>query len=64
MACEGDRWLLTVAGMAGDHPPTDPDELLANTKTCAPPDVYDVLTNSERLSDTITHPFPAGLRRR
>ena len=26
---EGDRWMLTLAGILGDHPPTDPDGFLA-----------------------------------
>ncbi|GIH28630.1 FAD-binding monooxygenase [Acrocarpospora phusangensis] len=63
MACEGDRWVLTVAGMAGDHPPTDPDAYLAFVETIAPPDVHEVITKSERLSDLVTHTFPASLRR-
>jgi hypothetical protein len=25
---EGDRWMVTLAGMLGDHPPTDPDGFL------------------------------------
>ncbi|GAA0382711.1 hypothetical protein Acor_57540 [Acrocarpospora corrugata] len=64
MACEGDRWLLTVAGMAGDHPPTEPDALMAYLDTIAPPDVREVIGKSERLSDVVTHTFPASLRRR
>src|SRR5262249_59299193 len=28
-AQEDDRWMLTLAGYAGHHPPTDPDRLLA-----------------------------------
>ena len=25
---EGDRWMVTLAGILGDHPPTDPDGFL------------------------------------
>ncbi|MEO3814001.1 FAD-binding protein [Sphaerisporangium sp. B11E5] len=64
MACEPDRWLLTVAGMAGDHPPADPGGLIAFARTIAPPDVHDVIAASDRLSDPVTHTFPASVRRR
>ncbi|WP_169948903.1 NAD(P)/FAD-dependent oxidoreductase [Microbispora sp. H11081] len=64
MACEGDRWLLTVAGMAGDHPPTDPDALVDFAGTIAPRDVHDVIVRSERLSYPVTHAFPSSVRRR
>jgi 2-polyprenyl-6-methoxyphenol hydroxylase-like FAD-dependent oxidoreductase len=63
MAFESDRWLLTVAGMAGDHPPTDLGDLLTYVKGMAPPDVYDVITGAEPLSEPVIHNFPASVRR-
>ena len=38
-AQEHDRWLLTLAGYCGDHPPTDPDGFLDFAATVSPPDV-------------------------
>jgi hypothetical protein len=32
---EGDRWMVTLAGMLGDHPPTDPDGFLAFASSSA-----------------------------
>ncbi|GAA1005934.1 FAD-binding monooxygenase [Acrocarpospora pleiomorpha] len=64
MACEGDRWLLTVAGMAGTQPPTDVDALIAFIQKMTPPDFHEVIAKSERLSDPVVHTFPASLRRR
>ena len=32
---EGDRWMLTLAGILGDHPPTDPDGFLAFARSRA-----------------------------
>jgi hypothetical protein len=26
---EGDQWMLTLVGLLGDHPPTDPHDFLA-----------------------------------
>ena len=28
LALEGDRWMVTLAGILGDHPPTDPEGFL------------------------------------
>jgi 2-polyprenyl-6-methoxyphenol hydroxylase-like FAD-dependent oxidoreductase len=63
-AQEGDRWMLTAVGMAGDHPPTDEDGYLAFVRRSAPPDVYDAIAASEPLTELRVHRFPASLRRR
>lgn len=63
-AQEGDRWMLTVVGMAGDHPPTDEDAFLAFLRRSAPPDVFDAIAAAEPLTPLRTHRFPASLRRR
>lgn len=63
-AQEGDRWMLTVVGMVGDHPPTDDAGLLAFLARCAPPDVYAAIAAAEPLTDPVVHKFPASLRRR
>jgi 2-polyprenyl-6-methoxyphenol hydroxylase-like FAD-dependent oxidoreductase len=62
---EGERWILTLVGMAGDHPSaTDEDDLLAFIKTVAPPNVYAAIRDAEPLSGPRTHGFPASIRRR
>src|SRR5262245_18571769 len=38
-AQEGDRWILTLAGYAGHHPPADDDGFLAFARSVAPPHV-------------------------
>lgn len=59
-AQEGDRWMLTVVGMVGDHPPTDDAGLLAFLARCAPPEVYEAIAAAEPLSEPSVHRFPAS----
>lgn len=63
-AQEGDRWMLTVVGMAGDHPPTDEDAFLEFLRRSAPPDVFESIASAEPLTELRAHRFPASLRRR
>jgi 2-polyprenyl-6-methoxyphenol hydroxylase-like FAD-dependent oxidoreductase len=62
-AQEGDRWLLSIGGMAGDHPPTDDEGFLSFVETVAPPDVYAAIRDAEPLSELVVHRFPASVRR-
>jgi flavin-dependent dehydrogenase len=61
---EGDRWLLSLGGMAGDRPPTDDQGFLAFAETVAPPDVYAAIREAEPLTELVTHRTPVSLRRR
>ena len=61
---EGDRWILTLAGYAGHHPPTDGDGFLAFAQSVAPPHIFAAIRDAEPLSDIRSHRFPANLRRR
>lgn len=62
---EGDRWIATLGGMHGDHPPTDGDELISYSATVPGPDVERLLDTHPWLSDEVAHyPFPSNLRRR
>src|SRR5215472_15639233 len=60
---EADRWLLTLGGYAGHHPPTDEEGFLAFARSIAPPHVFAAIYDAESLSDIRTHRFPANLRR-
>jgi flavin-dependent dehydrogenase len=64
VAEEQDRWVLTLIGYDGHHPPADPEGFLAFVKTVAPPDVFDAVCDAEPLDDVVTYRFPANLRRR
>jgi 2-polyprenyl-6-methoxyphenol hydroxylase-like FAD-dependent oxidoreductase len=64
MAQEGDRWILTLGGYGGHHPPTDPDGFLAFARRVAPPHVFTAIAEAEVLDDIRAHRFPASVRRR
>jgi 2-polyprenyl-6-methoxyphenol hydroxylase-like FAD-dependent oxidoreductase len=61
---EQDRWVLTLIGYDGHHPPTDPEGFLAFVETVAPPDVATAIRDAEPLDDVVAYRFPANLRRR
>ena len=63
-AQEDDRWILTLAGYAGHHPPTDSDGFLAFARSIAPPHVFAAIDAASPLDDIRAHRFPANLRRR
>lgn len=61
---EGGRHLLTVAGICGDYPPTDPagfDEFVARLPTA---DIATAVAGAEPLDDPVPFRFPASVRRR
>ena len=62
MPVEGDRWLCTLGGWAGDYPPIDPEGYLAFARSLAAPDIYNVVSKAEPLSDPVPHRFPSNQR--
>jgi 2-polyprenyl-6-methoxyphenol hydroxylase-like FAD-dependent oxidoreductase len=63
-ALEGDRWMLTLAGILGDHPPTDLDGFLAFARSLQFPDIYEAIRDGEPLDDPVGFRFPASVRHR
>jgi 2-polyprenyl-6-methoxyphenol hydroxylase-like FAD-dependent oxidoreductase len=61
---EEDRWILTVFGYQGHHPPTDPEGFLGFVQAVAPPDVFAAVRDAEPLDDVVPYRFQANLRRR
>ena len=59
---EGDRWMLTLAGILGDHPPTDPDGFLAFARSLQFPDIHDAIHDGVPLDDPVAFRFPASVR--
>lgn len=55
--------ILSLTGILGDHPPTDPDGFLAFAKTLPVADVYEQIRHAEPLSDPACFRFPASVRR-
>src|SRR5215472_14691592 len=63
-AQEDNRWILTLAGYAGHHPPADPDGFLAFAQSLAPAHVIAAIRSAQPLGEIRAHRFPANLRRR
>jgi 2-polyprenyl-6-methoxyphenol hydroxylase-like FAD-dependent oxidoreductase len=61
---EGERWMLTLGGILGDHPPTDPDGFLAFARSLRFPDIYETIRDAEPLDDPVPFRFPASVRHR
>jgi len=61
---EEDQWLITLAGVLGDRPPTDPDGFLAFARSLPFPDIFEAIRDSEPLDDPRSFGFPASVRRR
>lgn len=55
---EDGRWMVTLAGMAGDHPPGDEAGFFDFARSLAQPTVYDAIRKAEPLSDIETFRFP------
>jgi flavin-dependent dehydrogenase len=63
-ALEGDRHIVTLMGMLGDHPPTDYPGFLAFAKSLQFPDIYDAIRDAEPLDAPVSYRFPASVRHR
>src|SRR4029453_9943393 len=64
LALEGDRWMLTLAGIICDHPPIDPDGFLEFARCVRFPDIYEGIRDAEPLDDPVGFRFPASTRHR
>jgi hypothetical protein len=56
--------MLTLAGILGDHPPTDPDGFLDFARSLRFPDIYETVRDAEPLDDPVAFRFPANVRHR
>ncbi|MFG3409863.1 FAD-dependent oxidoreductase [Streptomyces sp. NPDC048142] len=61
---EGDRTLMTVYGILGDHPPTDQQGLYGFVKRLPVPDIHEALKHAEPLDEPVAFRFPTTQRRR
>ena len=60
---EGERWMATLGGWTGDHPPTDEPGFLEYARSLPTQDIYQVISRAEPLSDIVVHKMPSNLRR-
>jgi 2-polyprenyl-6-methoxyphenol hydroxylase-like FAD-dependent oxidoreductase len=61
---EGGVWMLTLFGMAGDYPPTDPDGFAAFARSLCFPDIHDAVEAGDPVNDPVGFRFLASVRRR
>jgi hypothetical protein len=61
---ENDRFLVTLFGILGDHPPTDPDGFSDFAATLQFPDINEALRDAEPLDEPVPFRHPASVRHR
>ena len=61
---EEDRWLLTLIGYRGHHPPVEPDRFLEFARTILPAHAHAALDGAEPVDDLAVHRYRASVRRR
>ncbi|WP_019927354.1 NAD(P)/FAD-dependent oxidoreductase [Nocardia sp. BMG111209] len=61
---EGDRWQVTLAGMLGDHPPTDPRGFAQFAASLPTSDLYDIVCAGAPSADPAPYRFRSSVRRR
>lgn len=59
-----DTCILSLTGILGDYPPTEPEAFLEFTKSLPVPDVFEAIQDGEALDDPVSFRFPASVRRR
>jgi len=62
MAVEDGRWIVTLAGLLGDHPPLDDEGFLAFAGGLPTPVIHDLIARIEPLGDAVRTRFPAHRR--
>lgn len=61
---EDGRCLVTLMGVLGDHPPTDPEGFARFAADLALPDVHQILQDAEPLDEPAAYRYPASVRNR
>ncbi|MBB5872792.1 2-polyprenyl-6-methoxyphenol hydroxylase-like FAD-dependent oxidoreductase [Allocatelliglobosispora scoriae] len=64
IAADGDRWMVTLIGVNGVVPPSDPEGFLEFTRTLHGTEIYDVLSKAEPLCEPKKMRLPTSVRRR
>lgn len=62
IAVEDDRWIVGLAGYLGDQPPKDEAGFLEFVRSVPAPELHELLSCAEPLSDFLTHHYPASRR--
>ncbi|WP_033774789.1 FAD-dependent oxidoreductase [Salinispora pacifica] len=59
-----DLCILSLTGILGDRPPTDPEGFLEFCRTLPVPEVFEAVKDAEPVDDPVCFTFPASVRRR
>jgi 2-polyprenyl-6-methoxyphenol hydroxylase-like FAD-dependent oxidoreductase len=62
LAQSKDRWIVSIGGYLGDHAPTDEQMFSAYAASMSAPEIHEVVTSAEPVSDFLTYRFPASQR--
>lgn len=57
---EGGQAMLTLAGILGDRPSSDPEGFVAFARSLRFPDIYEAIRDAEALDDPVPYRFPAS----
>ena len=60
---EGDKWIISVGGWHGDQATPNEKDFLEFLKTLPNPNIYDIASTSEPLSELIQYKYPVSIRR-
>ncbi|KJK56541.1 FAD-binding monooxygenase, partial [Saccharothrix sp. ST-888] len=60
---EDNRVELSLTGVLGDHPPTDPEGFLAYARSLPVPDIHRAIRDAEPIDDAVMFKYPASVRR-
>jgi 2-polyprenyl-6-methoxyphenol hydroxylase-like FAD-dependent oxidoreductase len=60
MAAEGDRWIVTLAGLLGEAAPPDLPGFIEFARGLDAPDCYDILKSAEPLGEASVYKYPAS----
>jgi 2-polyprenyl-6-methoxyphenol hydroxylase-like FAD-dependent oxidoreductase len=60
---ESNRWLVTLVGCHGDHPPTEEAGFLEYARSLPVPDLHSAIANARPLGPIVPHGFPCSQRR-
>lgn len=59
-----DGCIVSLTGILGDYPPTDPEGFLDFARSLPVPDIYQAIVDAEPLTDAVSFRFAASARRR
>jgi len=60
---EDNRWMVTLVGWFGDHPPTDEHGFREFAASLPVPDLFNAIQDAEPVSPIASHKFPSNRRR-